>query len=108
MEAEGLVVIGISGILVPVAQIIQDFRVKDRRADFIDIHSPLAQVNLAATVAAKGKVLIRGMHRQATSGTVKNLYGFFSGTHRGYIPAQGQQSIPYYGTKPRRSSLRPD
>jgi hypothetical protein len=42
------------------AQVFEDFRVKDGRADFVDTHGPLAEVDFAAAVAAEREVLVFG------------------------------------------------
>ena len=40
------------------AQVLQHFRIEDRRADLVDAHGPLAQVDLAAAVAAEREVFV--------------------------------------------------
>jgi hypothetical protein len=78
----GLVFIGV--ILHVATQVFEDFGVEDRRADFVDSHGPLAEVDLAAAVTTEGKVLVCAADQHSAGGAAEKFGGFFSGGHRSY------------------------
>jgi hypothetical protein len=59
-----------------VAEVLEDFRVEDGRADLVDARGPLAEVDLAATVAAEGEIFVADADQHAASGTTEELYVF--------------------------------
>jgi hypothetical protein len=64
-----------------IAKVFQDFRVEDRGADFIDAGGPLAEVDFAAAVAAKGEVFVSGADEHAAGGATEEPGGFFLLSH---------------------------
>ncbi len=82
----GLVVLGVGSVFIGIfllaaTQVFEDFGVEDRRADFIDAHGPFAEVNLAATIAAEGKILVCAADEHSAGGAMEKLGGFFPGGH---------------------------
>lgn len=57
---------------------IQLFRIGDRRGNDIAAAGPLPQINQAASLAAKRKVLLVGQHEGAADGAAERL-NFLSG-----------------------------
>lgn len=67
-----MVFIGISAAAAAqAAQVFKNLRIEDRRADLVNTHRPLAQVDLAAAVRAKRVVLVLEADQHAASGTVE-------------------------------------
>jgi hypothetical protein len=59
------------------AEIFEDFGVEDGRADLVDTHGPLAEVDFAAAVAAEGEVFVVEADEHAAGGAMEELAGFF-------------------------------
>jgi hypothetical protein len=77
------------GVILHVStQIFEDFGVKDWRADFVDAHGPLAEIDLAAAVRTKREVLVRGADQHSAGGAVEKFDGFFPGSHHSYSRGQ--------------------
>jgi hypothetical protein len=75
----GLVFIGV--FLHITAQVFEDFRVEDGGTDLVDAHGPFAKINLAAAIAAKGKVLVGEANEHAAGGAAEEFDGFFTSSH---------------------------
>ena len=59
------------------AEVFEDFGVEDRRADLVDAHGPLAEIDLAAAVAAERKVLVFGRTSMPQVGQRRSFADFF-------------------------------
>lgn len=64
------------------AKVFKHLGVENRRADLISARGPFAEIDLAATVAAKREIFSLGLDQCATGRTAEELRGFFSGSHR--------------------------
>jgi hypothetical protein len=64
-RAAGLFVILFPALSAYFAQILQDFRIQDRRTDLVDPHGPLAEIDFATAVAAEREVLVFGCDQHA-------------------------------------------
>src|SRR5580658_9319902 len=53
------------------AEVFEDFGIEDWRTDFVDAHGPLAQIDLAATVGAEGKVFVFEPDESAAGGAAQ-------------------------------------
>jgi hypothetical protein len=62
-------------------EIFEHLGIEDGGADFVDTHSPLAEVDFAAAIAAKGEVFVFGGDDHAARGAVQELCGFFLWRH---------------------------
>jgi len=75
----GLVFIGV--FLLAAAKVFENLGVEDGRTDLVDAHGPFAEIDLAATVAAEGKVLVCVADEHSAGRAAENLSRFFSGSH---------------------------
>jgi len=63
------------------AEVFEHLRVEDGRADLVCAHRPLAEIDLAAAVAAEGEVLAVAADKRIARGAVENLGGFLLRRH---------------------------
>src|ERR1035437_5866712 len=90
---EGSVVIAVLAVAAgQVAQIFKDLGVEDGRTDPVDTGGPLSEIDLAAAVAAEGKIFGVHLHQHAASGAAEELSGFLLWGH-GRVPAWGIRSL---------------
>ena len=61
-----------------VAEVFEDFGVEDGRADFVDPHGPLAEIDFAAAIAAEREVFVAEADDGCAGRAAEELGGFFS------------------------------
>jgi hypothetical protein len=76
-----LLLIGTVVVGAEAAEVFENFRVEDGRADFVDAHGPFAEIDFAAAVAAEWEVFVAGADDHCAGGAVEEFGGFFSGRH---------------------------
>ena len=79
------------------AEIFEHFGIEHGRADLVNAHGPLAEIDLAAAIRAEGKVFVLGLNNHAAGGAMEKLGGFFlCGSHvpMSYYRAVWQAGAP--------------
>src|SRR5580698_4360971 len=75
--------IGLSAMIsAGAAEVFEDFRIEDGRADLVDAGGPFAQVDFAAAVAAEREVLVFGADQHGAGGAAEQFGGFFLCGHK--------------------------
>jgi hypothetical protein len=73
--------IGVTAIRREAAEVFENFRVEDRRADFVNAHGPFAEIDFAAAIAAEGKVFVADADDHCAVRAAEELGGFFASRH---------------------------
>ena len=85
------VVIGVSAAAAQAAKVFQDFGVEDGRADLVDAHGPLAEIDFAAAIQQKGKSSSVKRTNMPQVGQRRSFADFFF-AGIAVLAASGQQS----------------
>ena len=75
---ERSLLIGTVAVEAEAAEIFENFRVEDGRADFVDSHGPFAEIDFATAVAAKGKVFVADADDHCAGRAMEEFGGFFA------------------------------
>src|SRR6185437_1254905 len=81
-------------------QVLKNLRIENRRAYLVNAHRPFAEVDLAAAIAAKRKVLSARLNQCVARRAVRQFRGFFTRSHMNRRALRGRSSLmvsrPHY------------